>query len=149
MNGVSSSQNKNFREEKREFWWWPPFFLAMMTGIVLFYQSYETDKAIWATSKEITVKVFDKIRGGPRQKHRVGVMHEHIPIYVYAGSKWFRQTKIGSDTLVRYSSRYHAYMDPFHKFNVDLFFLVCMIVFNAVILWRATWLGLYIWYWKD
>lgn len=135
-------------EEKKEFWCWPFFLFGLVIGTIMFYKSIQMDKAIWATSEEVSVTVFDKQTRGKNEK-RIYAYHDNNPIYVKAGSRWFRQAKVGSTTLVRYSSKYNAYIDRYHKFDADEFFLVCMIVFDIVILWRAVWLGMYVWYWKD
>ena len=136
------------KEEKKEFWIWLFFFVGLVFWIIIFYKSIESDKAIWATSKEVSVTVSDKIVGGRRQRNKIRAYHEHTLIYVDAGKRWFRQAKVGSTTLVRYSPKYNSYMDRYHKFNVDKFFLICLITLSTSILWRIIWLGLYIWYRK-
>ncbi len=136
------------KEEKKEFWAWIPFLIGLIFGTCLFYQSYQTDKKIKATSQCIKVKGIDKRVGVGKGKNKIGIRHGLVPIYVYAGRKWFRQATIDSLTTVRYSARYHAYMDPYHNFNADKAFFGFLIIMSLVIIWRFIWLGLYIWYWK-
>jgi hypothetical protein len=134
-------------EEKKEFWCWPFLLLGLIFSIVILYRSYQMDKAIWAASKEVSVLVFDKKRVG-RNTKIIMAYHNHTAIQVNAGNRWFRQARIGSGTWVRYSPKYNAYIDRYHKFEVDRYFLIFMSSMCAIILWRAIWLGLYIWYWK-
>jgi len=136
------------KDEKKEFWGWIPFLIALITGTFLFYQSYETDKKIKADSKVISVKVIDKRLKVGKGKSKIGIRHGLVPIYVYAGRKWFRQTTIDSLTTVRYSAKYHAYMDVYHNFKADKAFLGFLIIMTLIVIWRFIWLGLYIWYWK-
>jgi len=137
------------KNEKNEFWFGPFFLAALLTGTFLFHRSYELDKKIWRSSQNIRVKVIDKrATYAKKTTYKIGIRHGLIPIYVYAGKRWFREVKLDSLTTVKYSSKYHAYMDPYHKFSADQFFLYFLIIMDIVVLWRATWLGLYIWYWK-
>jgi hypothetical protein len=134
---------------KREFWFWPVFFAAMTYGIFLFYQSCKRDREVWDSSQEIRVQVIDKRLGHKSRDSKIGIRHGLIPIYVYAGKRWFRQAKIDSMTTVKYSAKYHAYMDPSRRFGADKGFLWFLIIMDLIILWRSIWLGLYIWYWKQ
>jgi len=136
------------KNEKREFWGWIPFLIALVTGTYLFYKSYETDKQILGDSQLICVKVIDKRVGVGKGKSKIGIRHGLVPIYVYAGRKWFRQAAIDSLTTVRYSSKYHAYMDPYRNFSADKAFLGFLIIMILAVTWRFIWLGLYVWHWK-
>ena len=149
MNGVLLSQNKNFKQEKSEFWQWCVFLVCLVVGSVFFYRSYHVDRQVLIYGDTITVKVFDKILGEYRRRRtKIGIMHGTAPIYVNASKRWYRSTAIGSETQVRYNSKYHAYLDPYYKSDKDVFFLIAMIFLDLMILWRTIWLGLYIWHWK-
>lgn len=149
MSGELSYQNNRFQEERREFWWWPITFIGLVIGCVMFYNSYREDVRTKETGQEIVVNVFDKKRGERKgERRKIGIMHGHIPIYVIASSPWYRSSKIGTDTKVIYSAKYHSYLDPYNKFHKDRFFLTCMVFVTIIVLWRTIWLGLYIWYWR-
>jgi len=136
------------KNEKKEFWGWILFLICLIMGTILFYQSSERDKDIFANSQVISVKVIDKRVKVGRGQNKIGIRHGLVPIYVYAGKKWFRRTTIDSVTTVRYHAGYHAYMDPYRNFNADKFLLGYLIVMILIVTWRFIWLGLYIWYWK-
>lgn len=136
------------KNEQKEFWGWIPFLIALLVGTYLFYKSYETDKRIFADSQLIWVKVIDKRVGVGKGKSKIGIRHGLVPIYVYAGRRWFRQATIDSLTTVRYSSKDYAYMDPCRNFAADKAFFGFLIIVTLVAAWRFIWLGLYVWYWK-
>ena len=149
MNGILLSQNKNFREEKKEFWQWCVFLVCLTVGTIFFYRSYHLDRQVSIYGETITVKVFDKIPGYyRRQRAKIGILHGSYTVYVDAAKRWYKGTAIGSETQVRYSSKYHAYLDPYYRPDKDVFFLIAMIFLDLIILWRTIWLGLYIWHWK-
>jgi phosphotransferase system glucose/maltose/N-acetylglucosamine-specific IIC component len=147
--GASSFRDSKFREEKREFWAWP-FLLALVIFLLLqFYHTYYSQLQTKQTGQFIEVRVIDKIRKFNRgPKYKIGIMHGHVPIYVGAGSRWFHSTAIGSTTKVIYNDKYHTYLDPYRRFENDIFFMAFFILISLIITWRAIWLGLYIWHWK-
>lgn len=150
MIGEFLFRDSRFWQEKREFWLWPLILAVVVLIAINIYRGYQTELQTKQTGALIEVPVIQKIRsnGSRGSKSKIGIMHGHVPIYIVAGSRWFRSTTVGSTTKVIYSHKYHTYLDPYKKFDVDISFMAFFIFMSLIITWRGIWLGLYIWYWN-
>jgi len=156
MNGVSYYQSdlkmKQSRQNeqhqfKHEFF--GGLFVILILGFIVYMAQYEYhhDNDVMATSKYIMVTVTGKrIGAGKGHPRLVYIRDGVVPVGVKTRGKWYFETVVGEQTVVKYSPKYHEYREPYHR-PEPLGYLVTFIsIVTLIMIGRMVWLAQQVWF---